>query len=57
MTSPQPAFGDYQLAIYGAGVRAELPRFVPDGVRRAGSQGGPGAVTVDPVLRRRRRGQ
>ncbi len=53
MTSPQPAFGDYQLAIYGAGVRAELPRFVPDGVRRAGSQGGPGAVTVDPVLRRR----
>jgi hypothetical protein len=27
MTSPQPAFGDYQLEIYGAGLRGVLPRF------------------------------
>ncbi len=27
MTSPQGAFGDYQLEIYGAGLRGVLPRF------------------------------
>jgi lactate 2-monooxygenase len=27
MTSPQPAFGDYQLEIYGAGLRGVLPAF------------------------------
>jgi hypothetical protein len=27
MTSPQPAFGDYQLEIYGAGLHGVLPRF------------------------------
>ena len=27
MTSPQPAYGDYQLEIYGAGLRGVLPRF------------------------------
>jgi len=27
MTSPQSAFGDYQLEIYGAGLRGVLPRF------------------------------
>jgi isopentenyl diphosphate isomerase/L-lactate dehydrogenase-like FMN-dependent dehydrogenase len=27
MTSPQPAFGDYQLEIYGAGLQGVLPRF------------------------------
>ena len=27
MTSPQGAFGDYQLEIYGAGLQGVLPRF------------------------------
>src|ERR1035438_5213082 len=27
MTSPPPAFGDYQLEIYGAGLRGVLPAF------------------------------
>ena len=27
MTSPQGAFGDYQLEIYGAGLSGVLPRF------------------------------
>ena len=27
MTSPQGAFGDYQLEIYGAGLRGILPSF------------------------------
>jgi lactate 2-monooxygenase len=27
MTSPQPAFGDYQLEIYGAGLRGVIPEF------------------------------
>ena len=27
MTSPQPAFGDYQLEIYGAGLRGVMPTF------------------------------
>ena len=27
MTSPQSAFGDYQLEIYGAGLRGVIPEF------------------------------
>ncbi|HEX2821853.1 MAG TPA: alpha-hydroxy-acid oxidizing protein [Streptosporangiaceae bacterium] len=27
MTSPQPAFGDYQLEIYGAGLQGVVPAF------------------------------
>ncbi len=56
MTSPQGAFGDYLLEIYGAGLRGVLRR-VPDGVRGARGQGEAGPAAFGAVLRGRRRGQ
>ena len=56
MTSPQGAFGDYQLEIYGAGLRGVLPTF-PMAFAELGGQGGANPVAFGAVLRGRWRGQ